>query len=122
MTGSRCDSGAVLATVMGKRNPRSHWAAAWEGGWSVDPRARRPVAPDIHEVMEPRSRAMATTTITETRQAPAIHVPLWAWLALVVAMLGAYVMLQENGLVLSQWETLHEFFHDGRHALGFPCH
>ena len=40
----------------------------------------------------------------------------------VAALLGSYLMLQENGLLLAQWETLHEFFHDGRHSLGFPCH
>ena len=33
-----------------------------------------------------------------------------------------YVMLQENGWVMSNWMMMHELFHDGRHALGFPCH
>jgi cobalt transporter subunit CbtB len=46
----------------------------------------------------------------------------WTLLMVGFALLGAYVMLQENGLVLSNWMTVHEFFHDGRHALGFPCH
>ena len=52
----------------------------------------------------------------------AVDVPLWAWMVLVVALFGSYLMLQENGLLTSHWETMHEFFHDGRHALGFPCH
>ena len=39
-----------------------------------------------------------------------------------LAMFASYVMLQENGLIVSNWMTVHEFFHDGRHALGFPCH
>jgi len=43
-------------------------------------------------------------------------------MVVIVALLGSFLMLQENGWLLSQWETLHEFFHDGRHALGFPCH
>lgn len=51
-----------------------------------------------------------------------IPVPAWSWGLLLLAMLGAYVMLQENGVILDQWMRVHEFFHDGRHALGFPCH
>jgi cobalt transporter subunit CbtB len=51
-----------------------------------------------------------------------IRIPWWTWFVLVFALLGSYLMLQENGLLLAQWETLHEFFHDGRHSLGFPCH
>jgi cobalt transporter subunit CbtB len=64
--------------------------------------------------------------MTATQTAPAgpapIAIPWWSWTVLVAALLGSYLMLQENGLLLSQWETLHELFHDGRHALGFPCH
>ena len=51
-----------------------------------------------------------------------ITVPAWAWFALAFAMVASYVVLQENGLVMSNWMAVHEFFHDGRHALGFPCH
>lgn len=52
-----------------------------------------------------------------------LYVPLAAWLAVAVALVTAYVLLQENGAVLaSSWETVHELFHDGRHALGVPCH
>jgi cobalt transporter subunit CbtB len=51
-----------------------------------------------------------------------VQIPWWTWLVLSGALFGAFLMLQENGLLLQQWETLHEFFHDGRHALGFPCH
>ena len=52
-----------------------------------------------------------------------IRVPLVAWLAVAVGLLGVYLVLQENGALLaSSWETLHELFHDGRHALGVPCH
>lgn len=52
-----------------------------------------------------------------------IKVPTLAWQVAAVALLGVYFMLQENGAVLAgNWETLHEFFHDGRHGLGVPCH
>jgi hypothetical protein len=52
-----------------------------------------------------------------------IRVPALAWLSAAVALFGAYLMLQENGALLADsWEVLHELFHDGRHALGVPCH
>ena len=51
-----------------------------------------------------------------------IDIPWWSWMVVITALLGSFLMLQENGWLLSQWETLHELFHDGRHALGFPCH
>lgn len=51
-----------------------------------------------------------------------IRIPRWAPAVALVAMALAYVVLQDSGLVLSSWATIHELFHDGRHALGFPCH
>lgn len=51
-----------------------------------------------------------------------IPIPWWTWVVLVAALLGSYFVLQENGALLAQWQTLHELFHDGRHALGLPCH
>ena len=51
-----------------------------------------------------------------------IRVPVLAWLAVAFAVAALYVILQENGLLLRSWETVHEFFHDGRHLLGVPCH
>ncbi len=53
----------------------------------------------------------------------AIRVPLIGWLVAGVGLLAVYVVLQENGALLAgSWETIHELFHDGRHALGVPCH
>jgi len=63
-----------------------------------------------------------TGTVHAPTGATPISIPWWSWFVLAVALLGSYLMLQENGILLSQWETLHEYFHDGRHALGFPCH
>ncbi|WP_033345139.1 CbtB domain-containing protein [Catenuloplanes japonicus] len=53
-----------------------------------------------------------------------IRVPLLAWLLAAVALIVFYLLLQENGLVVPGQvaEYLHEFTHDGRHALGVPCH
>jgi hypothetical protein len=55
--------------------------------------------------------------------APRVQVPVWAWALAATAVVLLYVVLQENGAVLSQAaDFIHEFTHDGRHALGVPCH
>ena len=53
-----------------------------------------------------------------------VAVPAWAWAVFAVALLALYVLLQENGALLSagQASYLHELTHDARHALGVPCH
>lgn len=51
-----------------------------------------------------------------------VKVPAWAFLLMVVGLFGCYVALQENGALLSSWETVHELFHDARHVVGVPCH
>jgi len=54
---------------------------------------------------------------------PQIDVPAWAWLLVAVAAVVSYFVMMENGALLSQASTyLHEFFHDGRHFIGAPCH
>lgn len=52
-----------------------------------------------------------------------IPVPWWAVMIALVGLGLMFLALQENGVLLaSQAQMLHEFFHDGRHALGVPCH
>lgn len=55
---------------------------------------------------------------------PTISVPLWAWALVGLALLAMYVLLQENGALLTadQAMYIHEVTHDARHALGVPCH
>jgi len=54
---------------------------------------------------------MAAITTTPAPVGAHIQVPAWAWAAMAFAL-----------FIMSNWMTVHEFFHDGRHALGFPCH
>ncbi|HEU4423567.1 MAG TPA: CbtB-domain containing protein [Pilimelia sp.] len=55
--------------------------------------------------------------------ADAVRVPWWAAAVTLFALLVVYAVLQENGVALGAVaETVHELFHDGRHALGVPCH
>lgn len=67
---------------------------------------------------------MVAVTRTHAPATPLrVPVPLLAWMAVAVGMALVYVVLQENGALLATgWETMHELFHDGRHALGVPCH
>ena len=70
--------------------------------------------------------ARMETHALSTPAAPAfeeIDIPVWAWALVVLAALVSYFVMLENGAVLSHAaETLHEFFHDGRHFVGVPCH
>ena len=52
-----------------------------------------------------------------------VVVPVWAWLVVALAVTVVYALALENGgLLRAGASTLHEFFHDGRHFLGVPCH
>jgi hypothetical protein len=64
----------------------------------------------------------AVTTTSPVRTGEHVHVPAWAFAVALLGMFAAYVVLQENGWLLNNWSMVHEFFHDGRHALGVPCH
>jgi hypothetical protein len=47
----------------------------------------------------------------------------WAIFAAVVAFVLLFLVGAEQGAVsVFQGVGLHEFMHDGRHLLGFPCH
>jgi hypothetical protein len=47
----------------------------------------------------------------------------WAILGGLVLMLALYFVSAEQGATsLIQGMYVHEFVHDGRHLLGFPCH
>jgi len=47
----------------------------------------------------------------------------WAVLGLLLSLLFLYFVSTEQGAVaLFKGTSVHEFVHDGRHLLGFPCH
>lgn len=47
----------------------------------------------------------------------------WAVLAGIVALILLYFVSTEQGaFALFNGTMVHEFVHDGRHLLGFPCH
>lgn len=72
--------------------------------------------------------ASITARYDTTRPAPAAAIPLsdiapWAVFATVVALILLYFVSTEQGaFALFDGMYVHEFVHDGRHLLGFPCH
>jgi hypothetical protein len=47
----------------------------------------------------------------------------WAMFAGLLALLALYFVGAEQGATaLFHGRAVHEFMHDGRHLLGFPCH
>lgn len=47
----------------------------------------------------------------------------WAVFGLLIAMIFLYFVSTEQGAyALFKGMYVHEFVHDGRHLLGFPCH
>ncbi len=47
----------------------------------------------------------------------------WALFAGVILLTMLYLLGMDQGATsLVSGSTLHEFFHDGRHLIGFPCH
>lgn len=47
----------------------------------------------------------------------------WAVLGAVIALIMLYFVSTEQGaFALFQGMYVHEYVHDGRHLLGFPCH
>jgi hypothetical protein len=68
------------------------------------------------------------TTTTFARPAQPVAIPLGellpgAILTILLAILAIYFVGAEEGATsLIQGTNIHEFVHDGRHLLGFPCH
>jgi hypothetical protein len=72
---------------------------------------------------------MATLTASSASDFPEITViPVseimpWAIFGLILAIIAVYFVGAEQGAVaLFDGAYIHEFVHDGRHLLGFPCH
>jgi len=73
---------------------------------------------------------MADSVALPTPESTAIPAPIpvrqllpWAVFGLLLALAAIYFVSTEQGaatLVSGQW--VHEFAHDSRHMLGFPCH
>ncbi|MEU8773263.1 CbtB domain-containing protein [Streptomyces sp. NPDC048606] len=65
----------------------------------------------------PSSAPAAITPLSLSALAP------WAAFAAVVTLVLLYfVGIEQGATAVFQGEGVHEWLHDGRHLLGFPCH
>lgn len=65
------------------------------------------------------------TTPSEVLTLPTIPAKaLLPWLLFAAAMVGVlyFLILDQGAMSIVPGSFLHEFAHDGRHLLGFPCH
>lgn len=61
--------------------------------------------------------------LSGTRAIPLGEIAPWAVFGVLLALIFLYFVSTEQGAVsLFQGMYVHEFVHDGRHLLGFPCH
>lgn len=71
---------------------------------------------------------MTASTTTAPQQVAVSPIPVrdilpWAVFGVLMAVLAVYFVGAEQGAVaLFGGEAVHEFVHDARHLLGFPCH
>jgi hypothetical protein len=65
----------------------------------------------------------AAPTADAVSAIPLDEIAPWAVLAGIVALILLYFVSTEQGaFALFDGMMVHEFVHDGRHLLGFPCH
>ncbi len=67
---------------------------------------------------------MNDTVLAGTSPAPIPLRALWPWLAFGLVLMAAiyFVGVEEGAADVLPGTYVHEFVHDGRHLLGFPCH
>jgi hypothetical protein len=66
-----------------------------------------------------------SSALSEATYPPAISLrELWPWTLFAVALLMLVYLVgaEEGALSVVRGLYVHEFLHDGRHLLGFPCH
>ena len=69
--------------------------------------------------------AAPSTSLPEVAYPPAVSLrEAWPWLLLGVALLAVIYMVgaDEGAASVVPGRFVHEWVHDGRHLLGFPCH
>ena len=69
------------------------------------------------------STAISATAVQPIVSAKAGTIALLFTTALLAALAYYFIGIDEGGVsVFGKTMVLHEFMHDGRHLLGFPCH
>ena len=69
------------------------------------------------------SQAIATTTEIDIPVIPVRQLAPWALFVFLTASIILFFISADQGIVsIPSATAIHEWVHDGRHLLGFPCH
>ena len=69
------------------------------------------------------SQAIATTTEIVIPVIPVRQLAPWALFVFLTASIILFFISADQGIVsIPSGTAIHEWVHDGRHLLGFPCH
>lgn len=69
------------------------------------------------------SQAIATTPELDIATIPVREVVPWALFVFLTAAIVLFFISADQGIVsVPSGNAIHEWVHDGRHLLGFPCH
>ena len=73
---------------------------------------------------EPRARAVAAPAPVAALPPLSVQAVLpWLVFAALLLLVGFYFLATEQGAMsMLSGNAVHEWVHDGRHLLGFPCH
>jgi cobalt transporter subunit CbtB len=85
------------------------------------------VKDELHSsgTLDPKEMAMAksfTTPISPPIAIPVREILPWLIFAVLLLVLIYFVGIEEGATSIIPGMYVHEYVHDGRHLLGFPCH
>jgi len=67
--------------------------------------------------------SIPATPAVEVPSIPAGHIAPWALFTFLLAAIVVFFISADQGIVsIPSGTAIHEWVHDGRHLLGFPCH
>ena len=66
---------------------------------------------------------IAATPELEIPSIPVAQIAPWAFFVLLIAAIVVFFISADQGIVsIPSGNAIHEWVHDGRHLLGYPCH
>lgn len=69
--------------------------------------------------------SLSPAAVPEVVYPPAISFgEIWPWAVFAVALVGLVYLIgaEQGATAIAPGNLIHEWLHDGRHLLGFPCH